>query len=264
MRAFEALLGRRMWVERSYHDWYDPFPDVYDEEAKADGRLLILSWSAKNGTGAVPWAQIAAGRYDGMIRTRAAALARFGAPVVFVFQHEPNGPYRAGTPAQYVAAYRHVHDLLEAAHASNVVFGFVMFDSAFRSGAAETYYPGDADVDVVGADVYNWSGCPGRSDPWLSFAQKAAPFHAFLLAHHQLGVIAELGSNEDPARPGRKAAWIRDAFRTILGWPDVKAVAWFDGRVGPSCDWRIDTSPSSLAAFRAVAGERSFEARPGP
>ena len=42
----------------------------------------------------------------------------------------------------------------------------------------------------------------------------------------------------------------------------IAAVVWFDARKGPF-DWRIDSSPAALAAFRALATDPYFAARAG-
>ncbi|MEO7573134.1 MAG: hypothetical protein ABIX10_11940, partial [Acidimicrobiales bacterium] len=73
---------------------------------------------------------------------------------------------------------------------------------------------------------------------------------------------AEWGSTEDPAVSGRKAQWIADAATTLKGWPEVKVVSWYDNGAPQACDWWIDTSASSLAAFATMANDPYFNPPP--
>jgi hypothetical protein len=72
-------------------------------------------------------------------------------------------------------------------------------------------------------------------------------------------MLAEYGTPERPSFPDAKAEWfagIPAALQNRL--PNVKALVYFQhpGRV-PGCDWRVDTSPQSTAAFAAV-GRHSY------
>ena len=64
-------------------------------------------------------------------------------------------------------------------------------------------------------------------------------------------MLAEWGSAEDPALAGRKAQWITEAGATMRSWPMLKAAAYFDEP--GSCNWRLDSSSSSQAAFTTLA-----------
>ena len=60
-------------------------------------------------------------------------------------------------------------------------------------------------------------------------------------------MIAEIGSDESG---GDKASWLRRALgHQLPRLKRVKAVVWFDATDGS--DFRIDSSPSALDAFRA-------------
>jgi beta-mannanase len=168
------------------------------------------------------------------------------------FNHEPENDASYGTPAEFVAAYRRVVELFRAEGVSNVAFVCTLMSSSFEDGGARAaaYYPGDAYVDALGVDAYNWY--PGRSGAaWRSFASIVGPARAFARAHGVPLVVPEFGVQEDPGSPGRKAAWIGAAAAAIARWPDVKAVLYFD--VDKTYPWQIDSSPLSAAAFASVA-----------
>ena len=70
---------------------------------------------------------IADGKFDSYIRTWARTLAAYGGEVQLRFAQEMNGdwyPWGRGTngntPAEFVKAWRHVHDIFTAAGATNV------------------------------------------------------------------------------------------------------------------------------------------------
>ena len=91
------------------------------------------------------------------------------------------------------------------------------FGSAAVGAGADAYYPGDAYVDWLALDAYNWVGCaPGKPAAWRPLAQVAGPFRSFGLAHGKPLMLAEWGSAEDPLQPGRKAQWLRESMTTLV------------------------------------------------
>ncbi|MGN6698588.1 MAG: hypothetical protein ACTHMR_10540, partial [Thermomicrobiales bacterium] len=68
-------------------------------------------------------------------------------------------------------------------------------------------------------------------------------------------MISEIACTEDG---GDKAAWIKQAFLADLPdlFPRVRAVVWFQER--KETDWRVDSSPAALAAYRAVAASPHY------
>jgi len=144
--------------------------------------------------------QVAAGKYDAYLRDWAARLKtwlsgpdrKYGAPgspeiaddrrVYLRFAHEMNGWWSAwnattgnNTPADYVAMWRHVHDILTkdlGLDASHVqwVWCVMNLDSDNTSGQvffpAEQYYPGKDYVDWVSIDGYNWGFSQTWSNTW--------------------------------------------------------------------------------------------------
>jgi hypothetical protein len=130
------------------------------------GRLPMMTWEPWNHTtpSANPYSlqAIASGRFDAYLRAQGEALAAVGAPVAVRFAHEMNGswyPWGQGvngnTPADYVAAYRHVHDVITAAGATNVLWVWSPITVISRPGVPlAPLYPGDGYVDWVGLSVY--------------------------------------------------------------------------------------------------------------
>ncbi|MCP6769210.1 hypothetical protein NL529_30625, partial [Klebsiella pneumoniae] len=79
----------------------------------------MISWNGENTD------SIARGDYDGMISARAQAVAMLNTPVFIRWFWEMDGNKKAGfisSPASYVRAWRHIHDVFIAAGATNVAW----------------------------------------------------------------------------------------------------------------------------------------------
>ncbi len=254
--ALETSIGRPLAMERVYYRWDEPWPTADDAWTRDAARIPYISWNITGADGtSARWADIAAGADDPILHARAADLIAFGSPVVFSFSHEPDNDGPAGTASDFIAAYRHVHDVFEADGVTNVTYAWTMTASSFQTGAAAAFYPGDDVVDVIAADGYDWYGCP-QGGSWRSFDQIFASFYAFGQEHGKRMIVAEWGVREDPASPGRKATWIDDASAQLQRWPGIVAVLYFDADRG--CPRWVDSSASSLAAFRAMGAEPYF------
>lgn len=146
---------------------------------------------------------IARGDFDAYINSWAYRLAAYGGAVYLRFAHEMNaawypwcGGVNGNTPEDYVAAWRHVHDLFTAAGAGNVRWVWspdVVQDAPL---ALPGLYPGDDYVDWVAMDGYNF----GTSQPWSSWRSFAEVFgrsYGELLALTSRPImIAETASSE--------------------------------------------------------------------
>jgi hypothetical protein len=259
----ESHLGRRMDVHRLYDSWDDPQPNALAAWDATSGRTPVLSIKAQRHNGSVvPWASIAAGREDAAIRAQANGLKRLNVPLFLALHHEPENDARNGTPASYIGAWRHYVSVFRALHVTNVKFTWIMMASSFGQGArkAASYYPGDSYIDVVGGDGYNWYGTqPGKR--WRSLADALAPFYAWGTAHHKPLMVAEWGTLEDRAVPGRKAQWLADAAASLKRMPAIKVVCYFHAPV--VYPWWVDSSPSALRAFAAMGHDPYFRTAPG-
>jgi hypothetical protein len=191
-------------------------------------------------------AAIGSGRYDPYIRAWARGLAAYRRPVLIKFMHEMNGwwyPWSVGingnTPAGFIQAWRHVHDLFRAAGATNVSWVWSLntefgFDRDRYPPTA--YYPGDAYVDWVGFSGMNW----GTTQPWSSWTSADTFFRADYERLRAFGrplMITEVATVQ---QGGDQAEWVTqtmDLFRR--SYPAVRAVVWFSNRHSPSIDFRL-------------------------
>ncbi len=211
------------------------------------------------------------GEADATIAKYAKALASSGQNIVSRLMWEMNGdwyPYGVARtevePAQFVRAWRRVVNIFRhnGARDSIKFFFCPMSPPRVRNVTYESIYPGASFVDWVGFDAYNW-GTTQRWTNWRPFVYQAKPGYDALkaIAPHKPMVVGEYSSVESG---GNKAGWIHRAHFTDLPslMPDIKGLMWFhqdrrqiDG--GPN--WLVDTSPSSLAAYRKVAAAARYQ-----
>jgi mannan endo-1,4-beta-mannosidase len=200
----------------------------------------------------------ARGDHDVQARIWAQTLKGYGDPVLFRFAHDFNhGAYgwdirnNGQTAQQYIDAWRHIHDVFIQEGATNVLWVWspnVNWDGVHTFTEA---YPGDAYVDWLGLDGYNWEGVNNTA---------AQTFHQiFDNSYNQITaislkplMIAETASHEVGIVDGihKKAVWITSAFGDtgISSLPRIKAVVWYNYNYDNAI-WVINSSPESKNAF---------------
>ena len=287
LATFEAHAGKGASIVHYGQFWksggdMQPFYPGDHQAIRDHGSIPLLDWNPwDSGAGGSPsqpqfaLARIIAGDYDDYITEWATGARDWGHPFFLRFAHEMNGDWypwsedaNGNSPGQYVAAWRHVHDIFTEVGATNVTWVWSPSTTYPGSIALSGLYPGDAYVDWVGIDAYNWGANPDR-DGWQSFAQVVTP------TYDELGAIApgkpvmlpEVGSSE---LGGSKAAWITDALTTIpIAFPRIRAVVWFNWD-GDGMDLTIESSESARSAFATgiaspvYAGSEFSALPPGP
>jgi hypothetical protein len=237
------------------------FPTSPMESIRAHGSIPVLSWSSQSipSTNNEPDFQLSdliSGRYDAYIREFATKAKAWGHPFFLRFDWEMNGhwfPWHEGVngnqPGEFVTAWRHVHDIFAAVGATNATW--VWCPNVEYSGATPlaSDYPGDAYVDWVGLDGYNWGTNPNQPDKWKSFEQVYRASYQNIVAKiapSKPMMIGEIASSE---YGGSKAAWIKDMLARIPGeYPKIRALLWFD-KYDSNMDWPLETSSTATAAF---------------
>jgi hypothetical protein len=245
------------------------------ESAASAGRIAYLSWKVDVGEGA--WARVAAGEFDPVVVDVAEVVASSGRRVFLSLHHEPENDGDVGTPEEYVAMWRHVHDLVEATLAASAGSGRVVWVMNYMGhvdGAAldtvDRYYPGEAYVDWLAYNPYNWAGCHAGAQ-WRGFVEVAAPLYTYFTTNPTFYdatgkpkplMIGETGTNED-GEDGRKARWLEDMAASLTSGQlaAIKAVVYFNHGSPRFCDRMWDSSPSSAAAFAAIATDPFFNPR---
>jgi hypothetical protein len=276
LSLFEQHAGKGVSIVHYGQFWragsaFQPFYPADHQRVRDHGAIPLVDWNPWDANaGGAPdqpdfaLSRIAAGDFDAYIASWAAGARDWGHPLLLRFAHEMNGDWfpwseaRNGNSAgDYVAAWRHVHDVFASVGATNV--SWVWSPNAVYAGSLPLagLYPGDAYVDWVAIDGYNWGIHPSRPDVWRSFADIVGPTYDALgaLAPGKPVMIAETGSTE---HGGSKAGWISDALSQIPErFPRIRALVWFNWDAD-GIDWSIESSPSARAAFRAGIADPAY------
>jgi hypothetical protein len=227
-------------------------------ERVPDAKMLTVKSSAS-------WrstANVAPGSaaYKDIVRWATTLKAR-GKKVYLSFHHEPEAVESDGfgTPDAYKAAYRRVVTIFRAHGAKNVIFTWQLTDWAFRADRSDPryagkWYPGDAYVDVVGADVYNWYTCGHGRGQWMSLKSLAGPMLGFAKEHGKQAVLPEFASH----RNARRATWLARGLAYLARHDRLVAAAfyWNQGPTNPGgrdCAWKLGTDAEYNALRRAAA-----------
>jgi hypothetical protein len=260
LEKYVRRTGRRPAIILYYRPWEDGrlFDRATLRRVTRGGALPMVTWE--------PWDHplraIAAGRYDRYLRASAADARRWGRPILLRFAHEMNGDWydwgsKKATPAEYVAAWKHVVRVFRQQRARNVRFAWTPNVSSRGGRVLRRYYPGDRWVDWVGLSGFSWGGPWG----WQSFSEIfERSYRAVTAMTHKPFMIAETAASEVG---GDKRAWIESTFRRELPrMPRVRAVVWFNGH-DKWADWNVASSSRALKAFRAVVADPRYGAGPG-
>lgn len=214
-----------------------PFRDAEARQANEAGAVPFIQLNPRS----APPARIARGRYDAYLRRYAEQIKAFGCPVVLSFGHEMNGSwYPWGrprtTPAEFIAAWRHIYHIFAAGHVTNVTWAW---DPTHGGTPANRWWPGSAYV--------NWIGLDGYLHPGKTFSQ---------IFSRQLSVIRRLTNKpvfiaETGVAPGAGAArQIAGLFNGLRQF-HMAGLVWFDiNRLAP---WRIDGRSAAARAFGQAA-----------
>ncbi|MGN8553708.1 UNVERIFIED_CONTAM: glycosyl hydrolase [Microbacterium sp. SLM126] len=248
------------------------------------GLLPMLTWESRPIAAAndVPedpeysLPRILGGAFDEYLRQYARDIVATGLPLGIRLNHEMNGTWypwseqktngssnNGNGPGDYVAVWRHVHDIFESEGAN----AFVIWTWApniinnlpdrHRDPAyLRSLYPGDEYVDVVGISGYLRQPFVAANDFTFDYTFGATLAQLRAVTGKPI-LLAEVGATENG---GKKVEWLNSLFAS-LGEPenaDIIGLAWFNIAVTTvsqgqlvTNDWRIDSRPASLAAFRA-------------
>jgi Glycosyl hydrolase family 26 len=255
----EKPINRRFDIVKRYVDW-EPgttFPSATDRSIAANGkRILDFSWNAVDyGTGAtVSYTSIADGSWDAsVILPEAQQLKAFHYKVFIDFNHEFDGSDKAaaGTPAQYVAAYRHIHQVMHQAGVRNVIWAWVSTGNPAHEAQIKAGYPGSGYVNWVGYDPYNFGQC--HSEAWRSPYQTFHRFYEWLGTQPTMKnkpiMLGEYGSVSGPA----VGAWYAEVPQALRQLPRIKAVIQWSSATSSVCDFRLTDSAAALAGFTAAS-----------
>ncbi|PYI92614.1 MAG: beta-mannanase [Verrucomicrobia bacterium] len=248
---FEQALGTKTaWVYFS-NNWFESrkFPVATCDWIRGLGkvpyvRLMLRSDGEQNRPEKLfTLANLCAGKFDEELKTWARDAKQFGSPVLVEWGTEPNGKWFSWNgkwngganegPARYIAAWRHIADLMRAEGADNLqwVWHVNWLDQPeAKWNRFENYYPGENYCDWVALSAYG-PLTPRTVDGTESFGFKMHTAYPRLtkLAPGKPIVIAEFGC--DIHHPNVDASeWARAALEDLFSgrWPAVIGFCWWN------------------------------------
>jgi beta-mannanase len=274
VKEAEAYLGAPVQVISWYQAWGSRFrrccPHLI-REAHGRGLMPLITWEPwklpEDLPGSPPESQpdfslekIASGRYENYVRSWAQTLASLEVPLFLRPLHEMNGnwyPWGGSVNGNDAYTFRHAWKYLRQVFreegAGNVAWVWCPYAQSVPEtpeNALEAYFPGESEVDWLALDGYNW----GASQPWARWQSLPQVFEEAYrrlstLTPHKPMMMAEVGCAEEG---GDKAGWIKEGLAALSEkFPRVEILVWFN--IKKECDWRLDSSPASLSAFREQA-----------
>ena len=239
------------------HCTFNAFPYTPFEDLRAHGSIPVFGWSSSSiseGTHDPRFSlsKVIQGKFDSYIRQFATTAATWGHPFFLRFNWEMNGdwfPWSEGVngnrPGQYVAAWRHVHDIFTSVGADNATW--VWCPNIDRNRGLSKLYPGNRYVDWTCLDGYNW----GTSYSWAHWAPFKNVFASSYKAVRKIapGKPMMLGEVASTDYGGSKAGWIKEMLSSLPRvFPKVRALIWFEVN-DRGTHWPIETPASAKNAF---------------
>ncbi len=210
------------------------------------------------------------GKFDDALRAWGKDAAAFGTPLIVEYGTEVNGewfgwngkfhgagrkdgfgdPEKADGPERFVAAYRHIEDIIRSSGATKITWVFHLDASEspdIEWNQFENYYPGSSYVNWIGVSCYGPQNPTDEPDEISDFRSKFDPIYARILrlAPDKPIMIVEFGCTT--GYPYLKAEdWAGSVLGDILSnrWPQVRGFSWWNER------WENDDDPSHNTTMR--------------
>ncbi len=215
---FGRVAGQQPNLAGYFSGWAEPFATEFAEQAYRHHAAVLVQIDPSYASVAA----IAAGSYDGYLRSYADSVRDFGHPVIIGFGHEMNAPwyswgYPHVQPATFVAAWRHIVRLFRGQGADNATWLWTINTALPRSGPVARWWPGPSYVTWVGVDGYFYRPSDTFASVFGSTIQQVRAFtrKPVLLAETAAGPVA--------GQPGKIAGLFAGLRRErALG------LVWFD------------------------------------
>ncbi len=259
--SFQQVTGQAPQIVEFYNPFLKPFAEHEATDVIKAGEIPLIQLNPYKVTAR----QIADGAYDARLTTYAQAVKNFGCVVVLSLGHEMNGwwyPWGRPrtTPEDFIAAWRHVHDLFARQGVGNVLWSW---DPSHQysspkpgkiASPASEWYPGSKYVDWVGLDGYlgyDTNGHPQTFSEIFAFQLNDVR----QIAPHKLVYIAETGVAPGPAA----FTQIRALFQGVASH-HLAGLIWFDAvgqpdSTGTPKQYRLQRKPGEATVYKKHLSE---------
>lgn len=257
---FENLVEEDVDMAGVFVHWgnENEFPFTFANPLKNEGKTTVIYWEAKDYNlntdeqSAFSYDAILEGNWDSYITEFAKDAKDFGGKVILIPFEEANGNWEpwsgvnnGNTPEKHRLAYRYIHTFFS--DVPNVKFGWTMNNDSVPNTTDNQfadYYPGNVYVDYIGIDGFNFGS------PWQTWDEVFSPAIDELSSYGKPIILTSVAS----AQGTSKASWIRTGLgQGIKNYPSVVGWIWFNEN--KEKDWRVNSDPASLSAFKEVISE---------
>ncbi|MCD0451154.1 hypothetical protein LO762_18400 [Actinocorallia sp. API 0066] len=275
---FGELVGRPHNLLKYFEEFGGLFKVKENKKIWESGALPFADVEPYEGT----LKEFAEGKYDRDIESYATAVKNSNIPIAYSWGHEMNGwwyPWgycsksgefkgngtkkdpedigdackgesKENTPEDFVAAWKHIHDVFTRLGVGNVIWVWSP-NTAQGDGmpALKEFYPGDEYVDWIGISGYMYETKGERDNPaifkdlWGDIYQETRTFT------RKPFVIAETGSTASLRRPND----VRRLFNGTHKYRDILGFVWFEVKkveFGNETDFRVAANPKAVQAYR--------------
>lgn len=210
------------------------------------------------------------GMYDDYLRKFAREAKAFGHPFIFRLNNEMNSTWVRYSgiallcdPDVYIQVWRHIYDIFALEGVDNAIWVFNPNDIDYPPmnwNSHISYYPGNGYVQLIGLTGYNTGTYYIKltQENWRSFKAIYGPLNEkFSKAYGEFPwMITEFACS---SVGGDKEKWIREMFRDIRSYRNIKAAVWWSyadydtsrGKPGiPARRYWLDEAPAYMKAFR--------------
>ena len=261
LTAFEEMIHKKLAIAHYYIGWEalsNPYQHGWQPMLNVNPYYFSQCPAIKEPL----YKAIADGQCDSFLHQAGKNLSQVRRPFYLLFAWEMNNSQNAwsvqqsgSSPADFVAAWRHIHDIFQQENARQIVWVFCPNIPNDATVPYNIIYPGSSYVDWIGLDGYNWGTTQSWSQ-WESFSDifRGSYQDMTQIAPNKPILIAEVNTTD---QGGDKGTWYEDMLEKQIpfNFPKVKAVVIFneDRSQQEHVNWQVNINDSSLKAFvRAI------------
>jgi len=205
----------------------------------------------------IPYLQaIADGEYDLFFQNWANAAKTFEGELFLRFGFEMNGDWFSWgkQPELFKKTWRRIHTIFTEVGCANVKWMFspnVIWGNMNIKDGLMAYYPGDAFVDCIGIDGYNFGDHFDKWHRWQSYNEVFETTIAACAAIGKPVYLSEVGCADDK----RKAKWMKTFLENASKDERLSGFIYFhhnNPRKGEP-NWRLDSDDKTLKVFQKWA-----------
>jgi beta-mannanase len=276
IRNYDTAAGKKA----AYASWHQSFAPTNEARLWApavkdlynNGYGQVLTWNPADyryGANQPAYSHDAVirGDHDAYMKQYLTDLKNTGVPVKLRFAHEMNGDWMAwgdhglngNTPAKYKQMFQKAVKMSRDVGATNIQWVWCPNVSygANAKNPMSAFYPGDAYVDWICLDGYNWAEVHGQTS--VSFDTIYAKSYAEITAITDKPLMIEEYSSHETTQSSYTKAQFFDNLRTVVSqkYPRIKAMSIFNIQAD-GADWRLTSSTAANNAYKRLAADPYF------